>query len=300
LEEKKKMIRQQSAAIWGQLVRVARGLIAGVSDSLRWSALLIFYLASPTIRDRSLSCLVLNGAVYLGSIAIMELCWIPLAQWTLPNTVVAPLRLLLQLLWLYPMMLLSMVLNGFWYTDVANHAHNMQLAIDGGTVSASTKKTKMAAASASTNNKTRALHQANPLATFLVAASEAIYLASLLAALSLQMLLISLVLPQPLVFCSNLVHTAFLCSLSCFDYRWSLEGWTLEYRLRAFERRWAYFLGFGLPAALLSVALPYFVAVGVYALAFPILVRNQRESGGGGDREKKKRQLTTVVLYFDF
>jgi hypothetical protein len=131
-------------------------------------------------------------------------------------------------------------------------------------------------ASSSSNSSTMLKNSqqqsSNPMAAILMSASEAIYLACLLAALSVQMMLLGLVLPRALAFVSNFVHTAFLCALSCFDYRWSLEGLSLHYRLRTFERRWAYFLGFGLPMALPSVILPYFVAVGIYALLFPFQV----------------------------
>jgi hypothetical protein len=193
------------------------------------------------------------------------------------------------------------VLNGFWYSDIASHAHSMQrvlgaskldtssAAIASRTVdvaNATAHKHRMAAVQTLVSGgggggksakmaaiaTTKSLRQSNPMAAFLMSASEAVYLACLLAALSLQMAVIGLVLPRSLALVSSLVHTAFLCALSCFDYRWSLEGWSLKHRLRAFERRWAYFLGFGLPMAFVSVALPYFVAVGIYALLFPVMV----------------------------
>lgn len=55
-------------------------------------------------------------------------------------------------------------------------------------------------------------------------------------------------------------------------YKWSLLGWSLEYRLKYFEKHWCYFLGFGSPAVALSVLFPRFLALGVYALAFPVFI----------------------------
>jgi hypothetical protein len=73
--------------------------------------------------------------------------------------------------------------------------------------------------------------------------------------------------------------------------------WSLEKRISFFERRWSYFLGFGLPVAIVSVRYPFFVrcarcrtcafvsivrvfhpagpaarSSGLYSLIFPMLI----------------------------
>jgi hypothetical protein len=117
------MMKLQLQLAWTCLVKqltyVLRGMRAGLADAMRWAALLIFYIASPTIRERSFSCLVLNGAIYLGSIAAMELGWLPLMNWALPRTVPI-LRVTLQICWLYPMMLLSLVGRGGGHSAIAS------------------------------------------------------------------------------------------------------------------------------------------------------------------------------------
>ena len=60
--------------------------------------------------------------------------------------------------------------------------------------------------------------------------------------------------------------------LCCAGLSRSLQGWTLESRLEHVERRFAYFLGFGLPAAALTVAAPRLIATGLFAVAFPMLI----------------------------
>jgi len=42
--------------------------------------------------------------------------------------------------------------------------------------------------------------------------------------------------------------------------------------LKYFERHWAYFLGFGLPAVTLSLLFPKFISLGLFALAFPVFI----------------------------
>ena len=83
-----------------------------------------------------------------------------------------------------------------------------------------------------------------------------------------------------------------LCARVCVcvsRYKWSLLGWSLEYRLKYFERHWAYFLGFGAPAVTLSLVFPKFISLGIFALAFPIVriaccsVQESRRTGSAED-----------------
>ena len=81
---------------------------------------------------------------------------------------------------------------------------------------------------------------------------------------------ISLMTLFPLI--GPVLATIFLCWLyafSSFEYKWTALGWTLEQRLAYFEARWPYFLGFGLPSALMTVVFPTFVSYGLFALLFP-------------------------------
>jgi len=70
----------------------------------------------------------------------------------------------------------------------------------------------------------------------------------------------------------TLVQTAWLYSLYSFEYKWSLENWGLEDRLAFCEWNWAYMLGFGFPAAVLTVFFSKFVGLALLALLFPIFI----------------------------
>jgi hypothetical protein len=73
-------------------------------------------------------------------------------------------------------------------------------------------------------------------------------------------------------------------------YKWSLLGWSLEYRLKYFERHWAYFLGFGAPAVTLSLVFPKFISLGIFALAFPIVrIRTVLLRAGGTASAQRSR-----------
>ncbi|KAI8141454.1 etoposide-induced protein 2.4-domain-containing protein [Fennellomyces sp. T-0311] len=58
-----------------------------------------------------------------------------------------------------------------------------------------------------------------------------------------------------------------ICTLS--RYKWAHLGWSLDQRLTHVEQHWAFFFGFGLPAALLTFFLSTLHAGGVFALIYP-------------------------------
>ena len=70
---------------------------------------------------------------------------------------------------------------------------------------------------------------------------------------------------------TSFIHLSWLYSLYCFEYKWSLAGWSLERRLAHLEQNWAYFAGFGSPFTLATFFVPNFVSKGIFALLFPVV-----------------------------
>lgn len=101
--------------------------------------------------------------------------------------------------------------------------------------------------------------------------SDEVYRLLLVSAYMVQLTIVSLI-PFGIGDVLAVVHLCWMYSLYSFEYKWSLLGWSLEYRLKYFEHHWAYFLGFGLPAVSLTLLFPKFISLGIFALAFPIFI----------------------------
>jgi hypothetical protein len=131
--------------------------------------------------------------------------------------------------------------------------------------------------------------------------SDEVYRLLLVSAYMVQMTLVSFV-PFGIGNFLVILHLCWMYSLYSFEYKWSLLGWSLEYRLKYFEKHWAYFLGFGLPAVCLSLFFPKFISLGIFAFTFPIFIilaiiahptvhtgkkekKTEKEEGGTGKRE---------------
>jgi len=66
-----------------------------------------------------------------------------------------------------------------------------------------------------------------------------------------------------------------LCWLNavyCFDYKWSNRGMELRERIACCEKRWLYFIGFGLPVTLATFFFEYFISYSLISLLFPLFI----------------------------
>eukprot|EP00037_Helgoeca_nana_P026342 m.297149 g.297149 ORF g.297149 m.297149 type:complete len:312 (+) comp27196_c0_seq1:647-1582(+) len=99
--------------------------------------------------------------------------------------------------------------------------------------------------------------------------ADMVYDSVLLLMLGIQIFLLSVV-PIFGPFISTLFN-AWLHALYCFEYTWIHKGWSFSNRIRYFEENWLYFLGFGLPVALLDFAVESkWARVALYQVIFPI------------------------------
>ncbi|CAG8799488.1 18024_t:CDS:2, partial [Dentiscutata erythropus] len=124
----------------------------GFKDAFAWPSGLITIYGSQTIKNHTLKCFVLNGVIFLGSIFFFNHVTLPTLHFFLGESffalnhrgngndigdaldVKSPLitkvldtivALTYQLLWVYPIFILSFVLNAIWYQEIADRAFRM-------------------------------------------------------------------------------------------------------------------------------------------------------------------------------
>ncbi|CAI5712862.1 unnamed protein product [Hyaloperonospora brassicae] len=235
-----------------------RAFCQGVQHAVSLHRILLFYLQSRLICVSSAKCFVLNGLIFLGSIYFFDQVVIPVIHLfgellhrslttngttsqvdDVRDRVDGFVFLLYQVLWMYPIYSISFILNTIWYQEIADDAYVQ-------------------------------LHgKPSPTAVTDMIRDE-MYRAILVAFFLLQTVLSYLI---PVVGpATSFIHLSWLYSLYCFEYKWSLAGWSLERRLAHLEQNWAYFAGFGSPFTLATFFVPNFVSKGIFALLFPVFL----------------------------
>lgn len=161
------------------------------------------------------------------------------------------LSLLFHSFWVAPLFLLSKIVNSLWFQDIADSAYKFR----------------------------KGRPQLIPSISKLIADT---LISLLIQVLFLLQSTIIKYLPIPVPFaCSILyiVHMSLLCSLYAFEYKWFNMGWELHKRLTYIETNWPFFIGFGLPLAILSELPNSLVISGcVFSVLFPLFILSANEA----------------------
>ncbi|XP_022798310.1 etoposide-induced protein 2.4 homolog [Stylophora pistillata] len=221
------------------------------------------------IYSKMLQCCMLNGGIFWMSIFLFENYILPGLQFFthfIFNTLVgsAPhqglwlwrwmgplLSYLFGALWVLPLFWLSKPLNSLWYQEIADSAYRNTRGRPLGFL-ASFKKESVSS------------HISKTVADF--------FFSFLLQVLFLVQAMVVGFLPivGPVV---SLAHMCLLYSLYSFEYKWVNMGWPAPKRLTYMECNWPYFVGFGLPLAVLTSLAPSIIISGcVFAILFPLFI----------------------------
>jgi etoposide-induced 2.4 mRNA len=126
-------------------------------------------------------------------------------------------------------------------------------------------------------DQTIALHQSTPVVTscsfpaIIERLSGELFRTLLMLLFGIQITLLGFI-PYGIGRFLSIIQLSWTYSIYSFDYKWSHLAWSQDYRLRYIERRWAYFLGFGLPIVLLTFHMPGLLSSGVFAFMFPFCI----------------------------
>ncbi|CAH2236670.1 jg20889 [Pararge aegeria aegeria] len=215
------------------------------------------------VLTRVLQSCILNGFIFLLSILIFEYVLLPAVKYLVilifgHNPGVAHsvwgwmqpfLSMTFRMIWVLPLFLLSKLVNSLWFQDIADSAYRHRR----GRPQFMSSVSKIIADS---------------LFSLLV---QALFL--------VQSMLVSML---PITYIGELlclVHMCLLYSLYSFEYKWFNMGWELHKRLTFIETNWPYFLGFGLPLAVLTqIPQSYIISGCVFSIFFPVFILSGNEA----------------------
>eukprot|EP00656_Telonema_subtile_P056937 TRINITY_DN9249_c0_g1_i4.p1 TRINITY_DN9249_c0_g1~~TRINITY_DN9249_c0_g1_i4.p1 ORF type:complete len:278 (-),score=19.38 TRINITY_DN9249_c0_g1_i4:385-1218(-) len=178
-----------------------------------------------------------------------------------------------QVLWILPAYLVSFLMNGWWYQDIAEYAYLVKH-----------------------NAKVKPLPKLSAVKILAVEIYRVVLVAGLVIQHQLMSKLAKVPYLGPVFFLIGVDSLLFALSasrvgdarldlrilqlrvrvglgmLTASRYVWSINGWSVDRRIAHFETNYAYFLGFGMPCALITAFVPFFVSNGIFALVFPVLI----------------------------
>ncbi|XP_054168382.1 etoposide-induced protein 2.4 homolog [Oppia nitens] len=212
------------------------------------------------IMKRIIECIVFNGGVFLLSIVLFNHVILSLLYlliqfifgsqegvvsmtwfWLEPM-----LSYFFSVFWVLPLFLLSRVVNALWFQDIADNAFR---------------------------GRQRSFR------------NIPVFIADTFFSLLIQILFLiqSMVvkfLPIPFVGqLAAIFHLSLLYSLYSFEYKWFNLGWELHRRLHFIEKYWTYFLGFGLPLAIVTYLIPsYYLSGAMFSIFFPLYIISANEA----------------------
>ncbi|PSN50171.1 Etoposide-induced protein 2.4 [Blattella germanica] len=216
----------------------------------------------PKILKRTLQCCALNGGVFWLSLIIFDSGLLPFLKYLLTfvfgqsNTgqnVWFWMHFFLSwtfgAFWVLPLFLLSRIVNSLWFQDIADSAYRYSR----GRPQLLSSVSKLIA---------------DTLFSILV---QALFL--------VQSNIVCLVPIQFVGFILHHTHVCMLYALYSFEYKWFNMGWELHKRLTFIENNWPYFIGFGMPLAILT-AIPgsFFNSGCVFSILFPLFIISGNEA----------------------
>lgn len=215
------------------------------------------------VLKRTLQCGLLNGGIFLMSIWMFEYGLLPFINfflrmvfgpesltreivwsWTRPF-----LSLIFETCWVIPLFILSKIVNSLWFQDIADSAYKYS----GGRPQFMQSISKLLA--------------------------DTVFSVIVQALFLVQAMIVSIIPIYCLGYVFSLVHMCLLYSLYAFEYKWFNNGWELHKRLSYIEANWPYFIGFGLPLAVLTqLTDSLLISAAIFSILFPFFIISGNEA----------------------
>ena len=277
---------------------------------------------SKRLRTLAARCVLVNGVVFLGSLALFDHALAPfigwvLARWTaadaaggaggaggrsLAASASSSFLWTARAAWLYPTYFASTVVNSFTAGEIARISCALAAEDDERRRKTGGGSGVLDAGNATDEKKKDGVPRARGgVAGF----AEAVYHVLIVNSLFAQITALSFVLTGPVGRWVTRALQTWLYAYYCHDYLWSARGKPARWRVRHFEGNWCYFAGFGSPIVLNPIVLNLstFYAAAVQAMAFPVFMIAAIASGGQAaevfseDTRRRTRQGSFPVFH---
>lgn len=215
--------------------------------------------SEPKVMNRILLCCAWNGGLFWLSIFIFYGAVIPSLQYLIHLLAgstasaiwgwIGPiLSWTFSALWILPIFILSKIVNALWFQDIADAAYR----------------------------RARGRPVLPSLHTFV---ADLLFSVTLQVIFLLQGMLASLLPIHGVGAVVSQLHMCLLYSLYSFEYKWFNMSWPVHKRLCYIENNWPYFVGFGLPLAVLTSLPESFIVSGcVFSILFPLFIISANEA----------------------
>ena len=256
---------------------------------------------SKRLRTLAARCVLVNGVVFLGSLAVLDHALVPFIGWVLHRWTAADAaggaggaggRSLAasasssflwtaRAAWLYPTYFASTVVNSFTAGEMARISCALAAEDDAARALARRRVTGSVELDAGDSEKRDSEKKDGSRRGGVAGLAEAVYHVLIVNSLFAQITALSFVLTGPIGTWVTRALQTWLYAYYCHDYLWSARGKPPGWRVAHFEGNWCYFAGFGSPIVLISAMnLSTFYAAAVQAMAFPVFMIAAIASGG--------------------
>lgn len=217
---------------------MANELVSGIIESCRYDRAIKVLFHVKSSHKPLIICIILTGGVLLGSIVMYTLVMNPILK-RFPKFD-RIFSMAYYVLWLYPVYATCFIFNTLCYPDIAQAVYR------------ATRGQPKSPALSFTRAIACEIHRAFIIGVYVI-------LTSLIALIPYSDLFI-------------IVLMSWLYSFYCFEYRWVFEGRTISKEIKKLEQNAVYYLGFGLPFALITYSFPGLIGNGIWALLFPLFM----------------------------
>lgn len=216
----------------------------------------------PRVLHRIFMCCAWNGGIFWTSILLFNLMLKPGLKYLIElifwgsssaHTVwdwVSPLvSWTFGTLWILPLFVLSKIVNCLWFQDIADAAYR------------------------------RSRGRPNYLPSLSKMIADILFSLTVQGLFLIQGMLAGFLPIHAVGELVGLTHMCLLYSLYAFEYKWFNMGWEIHKRVSYIENNWPYFVGFGLPLAVLTwLPSSYIVSGCVFSILFPLFIISGNEA----------------------